>query len=230
MGEDYFLSLHAISGRPQHKAIQLRALARNQALAILVDSGSSHIFLSSIVASKLQVVATTISPMAVKVANGASLPCSVEVRNFEWWVQGHTFQVDANIIDMSAYDLVLGLDWLQHFSPMLCDWLEKWMEFQYKWETVRLQRILPSHPQKIIEVSMEHSTGKRAMICGQPSYWSPLPSHQLSQMSIYSMGFLLRLRILYWNMMIFSKHHLPCLHQGFMIMHLLASPYSTCEL
>jgi hypothetical protein len=74
MGEDYFLSLHAISGRPQHKAIQLRALARNQALAILVDSRSSHIFLSSVVASKLQVVATTISPMAVKVANGASLP------------------------------------------------------------------------------------------------------------------------------------------------------------
>jgi hypothetical protein len=40
---------HAILGRPQHKAIQLRALAGNQAMVILVDFGSSHIFLSSIV-------------------------------------------------------------------------------------------------------------------------------------------------------------------------------------
>jgi hypothetical protein len=49
MNEDHSLSLHAILGRPQHKAIQLRALAGNQAMIILVDFGSSHIFLSSTV-------------------------------------------------------------------------------------------------------------------------------------------------------------------------------------
>jgi hypothetical protein len=82
------------------------------------------------VASKLQVAATTICPH--------DYPCSTEVRNFEWWVQCHTFQVDAKIIEMVAYDLVLGMDWLEHFSPMLCDWLQKWMEFQYKGKTIRL--------------------------------------------------------------------------------------------
>jgi hypothetical protein len=35
--EDGYLSLHALSGKPQHKAIQLRALVQNQALIILVD-------------------------------------------------------------------------------------------------------------------------------------------------------------------------------------------------
>jgi hypothetical protein len=43
MSEDHFLSLHAISGIPQHKTIQLRALAANQALIILVDFGRSHL-------------------------------------------------------------------------------------------------------------------------------------------------------------------------------------------
>jgi hypothetical protein len=33
-----FLSIHALSGKPQHKAIQLRAMVKNQALIVLVDS------------------------------------------------------------------------------------------------------------------------------------------------------------------------------------------------
>jgi hypothetical protein len=53
MNEDHFLSMHAMSGKPQHKAIQIRALVGNQTLVILVDSGSSHTFLSSTVANKL---------------------------------------------------------------------------------------------------------------------------------------------------------------------------------
>jgi hypothetical protein len=33
------------------------------------------------------------------------------------------------VIDMGAYDLVLGMDWLELYRPMVCDWLEKWIEF-----------------------------------------------------------------------------------------------------
>jgi hypothetical protein len=51
--------------------------------------------------------------MSVKVDNGASLSCSGEVKGFEWWVQGHTFSMDTKIINMGAYDLVLGMDWLE---------------------------------------------------------------------------------------------------------------------
>jgi hypothetical protein len=40
MGEESFISLHAMSGKPQKKAIQLRALVKNQVLVILIDSDS----------------------------------------------------------------------------------------------------------------------------------------------------------------------------------------------
>jgi predicted aspartyl protease len=115
MGDDCVLSLHALSGAPQHKAIQFRALVKNQALVILVDSGSSHTFLNSDIASKLKVVAHPVMPMRVKVANGASIPCVSEVIDFEWWIQGLTFKVNAKVIEMGAYDLVLGMDWLEKF-------------------------------------------------------------------------------------------------------------------
>jgi hypothetical protein len=67
------------------------------------------------------------------------LYCSAQVKGFEWWVQGHTFRTDAKIIDTGAYDLVLGTDWLEQFSPMTCDWLAKWIEFKYNQNIIRLQ-------------------------------------------------------------------------------------------
>jgi hypothetical protein len=85
--------------------------------------------LNSAIANKLKLETMVIPKMAVQVANGASITCSIEVPNFDWWIQGHTFQVAAKILDMGAYDLVLEIDWLEKFSPMTCDWLEKWIEF-----------------------------------------------------------------------------------------------------
>jgi hypothetical protein len=150
-----FLSLNALSGQPRNKAIQLRALVKNQSLVILVDSGSSHTFLNARISDKLQVRATTIPSLSVRVINDEMLRCDAEVKNFEWWCQGNTFQVDAKIIDIGAYDLVLGIDWLEQFRPMMCDWLEKWIQFQYKGSIVRLQGIVPSLEQELKEVSME---------------------------------------------------------------------------
>jgi hypothetical protein len=93
--------------------------------------------------------------MSVNVANGALIPCNAQVQNFQWWIQGHTFEVDAKIIEMEAYDLVLGMDWLERFRPMVCDWLEKWIEFQHNNTIVRLRGILPSTSAVLQEVSIE---------------------------------------------------------------------------
>jgi hypothetical protein len=59
------------------------------------------------------------------------------------------------VIDMGAYDLVLGMDWLELYRPMVCDWLEKWIEFQMNSKTVRLQGIVSAQPKIIQEVSLE---------------------------------------------------------------------------
>jgi hypothetical protein len=153
MQEEGFLSLHAMSGLPIQRSIQLKARVKNQALTILVDSGSSHTFLNSNIAHKLQLQASPITPMSVKVANGVVLSCQTEVKDLECWIQGHTFELQTKIIDMGAYDIVLGMDWLENFRPMVCDWLEKWMEFQYKGVVIRLQGIQYGPPSDLTEVS-----------------------------------------------------------------------------
>jgi hypothetical protein len=83
---------------------------KNQVMVILIDSSSSYTFFNSSLAQKLQVATTAITPMLVKVDNRASLPCTAKVKDFEWWEQGYAFSMNAKIIDMGAYDLVLGMD------------------------------------------------------------------------------------------------------------------------
>jgi hypothetical protein len=75
------LSFHAMFGKPLQKSIQLQALVKNQTLIILVDLGSSHTFLNSVIAHKLE-VAAPISPLYVKVDNGNTLSCTSEVKDF----------------------------------------------------------------------------------------------------------------------------------------------------
>jgi hypothetical protein len=108
--DEGFLSLHVMFGQPQKKALQLKALVKNQALVVLIDSGSSHTFLNSSISCKMKLTQTHIRLMYVTVANGETLACHSEVQNFVWWCQGHIFIVDAKVIETRAYDLVLSMD------------------------------------------------------------------------------------------------------------------------
>jgi hypothetical protein len=42
--------------------------------------------LNSAIANKLKLETMVIPKMAVQVANGASITCSIEVPNFDWWI------------------------------------------------------------------------------------------------------------------------------------------------
>jgi hypothetical protein len=107
---EYFLSLHAVAGTQSTRVIHLRALVKNQVLAILIDSGSTHTFLSDAMVARLDYKVTPAATMRVKVANGQQLISDSMVHDFEWWLQGHTFKVDARVLDIPAYDLILDMD------------------------------------------------------------------------------------------------------------------------
>jgi hypothetical protein len=63
--------------------------------------------------------------------------------------------VDARVLDIAAYDLILGMDWLELYHPMTCDWLLKWIEFDYQGKRVKLQGLLPAESETLSEISGE---------------------------------------------------------------------------
>lgn len=146
---DMFLSLNALAGWGNTGTIHLRALVQNQVLPILVDSGSSHSFLNSHLVEKLQLPVRNVPTMTVKIANGQQMSCQQMVHNFEWWIQGKTFSHDMRVLDLGGYDAILGIDWLVKFSPMTCNWVDKWVSFVYKGDQVQLQGFKPTVAQPL---------------------------------------------------------------------------------
>lgn len=140
-GEDQLfltISVAALSGKPAPKTLCLKGLMQNHDINILLDSGSSHSFISDSLASKLQGVSTLQSALSVQVANGARLTYCAHLPHASWSVNGYEFISDLKILSMSSYEMILGMDWLEAFSPMKIHWKHKWISLPYNGDTVYL--------------------------------------------------------------------------------------------
>ena len=150
------ISVTALSGAAHPKTIQLRALVGNQVVLILVDSGSTHTFVDHALLSRISVTADQLSqPMKVKVANGEVVQCTEVVSQLTWWIQGHNFTNAMHVLPLRGHDIILGMDWLEQWGVMQCYWAEKWIQFQYAGQEIKLQGVLPVTPTVIEEVSVE---------------------------------------------------------------------------
>lgn len=133
------LSLNAIAGTDVGEAMRLRALVKKKVMLILVDSGSSHSFVTAEFLHKVDIVHETTTAKSVKVANGDTLITDKIVPGMEWLLQGHTFAADLRVLDIPTYDAILGYDWLSQHSPISHDWKHRTMELLHNGQQIELQ-------------------------------------------------------------------------------------------
>lgn len=56
------------------------------------------------------------------------------------------FTHGVKVMELRGYDLILGMDWLEQWGAMTCHWKNKWVQFQYKNERIKLQGVqTPTH-------------------------------------------------------------------------------------
>jgi len=119
LAEDFCqLSLNALSSADNDNSIKLRTLVKNKVMLLLLDSGSSHSFISSSFVAMANLPTIPVTTTTVKLANGQQLNAQAKVLNLQWYIQGHTLHSDMLVIDMGPYDAILGFDWLKLHSPM----------------------------------------------------------------------------------------------------------------
>lgn len=121
------LSKDAIAGSSGLRTIKFSGTIQEQEVAILIDSGSSHSFISKHIADKLGGVTPLTKILKVQVANGGVMECATHLPTAQWCVQGATFVSDLKVLPLSSFDLIIGMDWLEEHSPMQIHWLHKWM-------------------------------------------------------------------------------------------------------
>lgn len=113
-----------------------------------------HSFLSSAFLNAVGIQPVPAKPKQVKVANGETLISDKCVLGLQWWCQGHTFTSDMRVLDLPAYDAILGYDWLTEHSPILHNWEAKTMQFTHGGESVVLKGV-PAQPLSLEELPIE---------------------------------------------------------------------------
>lgn len=119
------ISRHALTGGTPSKAIKLHAWLQGHEVLLLVESGSSTSFVDEHFANSLTGVVSLPHPCRVKVADGGELCCVAHILRCCWTTQGHEFVTDMKVLQLGAYDAILGMDWLEDHSPMNVDWRGK---------------------------------------------------------------------------------------------------------
>jgi predicted aspartyl protease len=137
------LSVSAVEGVQGKKTMRLQGLVNNQEVLLLVDSGSSSTFISIHTAKKLQLVPQDTTAVMVTMANDNKVPNNKIIHDLSWWSQGHTFTISARVPESQHYDIILGMDWLEQFSPMWVHWRKKKMRFGLKGKRIQLSGIKP---------------------------------------------------------------------------------------
>jgi hypothetical protein len=112
------LSQAAVDGIESPKSMRLIAMIQGLLVMMLVDSGNSHTSIRDTVAIQLDCVSALAKSLSMKVANGAAIVCSLQLQQAEWGIQGCTFHSDFKVIPLTHFDIILGYDWLEAFSPM----------------------------------------------------------------------------------------------------------------
>ena len=126
------LSLNALAGTVVGDVLQLRGRVQNKVMLVLIDSGSSNSFVSASFLNRAGLTTVPTTPKQVKLPNGQLLVSDSKVPQMEWWCQGHTLVHDMQVLDLTAYDAILGYDWLKLHSPMTCLWNQYTIEFVEK--------------------------------------------------------------------------------------------------
>ena len=92
-----------------------RLLAR-----VLFDSGASHSFIAASIVIKLGLEVETLEePLYVSSPQGIRARIGMICRGYELEISGTLLTVDLRIMDMSEFDVILGMDWLTAYRVVI---------------------------------------------------------------------------------------------------------------
>lgn len=140
------LSQVAVSGSSAPRTLCLYGSIQGSIVKILIDSGSSHSFISDSIAEGLQGISELNDGIAIQVANGDRLNCTQHMLQATWSVDQYCFNSDLKVLSLPTYVMIIGMDWLELFSPMKVDWKNKWLAIPYQDGTIVLHGIQSEAP------------------------------------------------------------------------------------
>ena len=87
---------------------------------MLFDSGASHSFIASLVVIELGLEVETLEePLYVSSSLGIRARIRMICHGYELEISGILLTVDLRVMDMSEFDVILGMDWLTAYRVVI---------------------------------------------------------------------------------------------------------------
>nr|XP_027108798.1 uncharacterized protein LOC113728610 [Coffea arabica] len=137
-GEVMEMSLHTLSEALKRKTITLVGVLDGEEMLILVDTGSSDSYISSEKVIAFDIPYKLVNPFSVVVGNGACVTSKAICPKVVWGINQHRFCYDLKVMDLSGWDIILGVDWMTQFSPITFDFHKLTISLQHQGEAVHL--------------------------------------------------------------------------------------------
>nr|XP_028964667.1 uncharacterized protein LOC108169704 [Malus domestica] len=118
------------SSAPQHiQTMKVSGLIKNCPVIVLLDSGSSHNFISLSVAKQLGWKVDSKHSFEVMIANGGTIASKGCCSQIKLQIQQYEYISDFYVLQLGGCDVVLGAQWLRTLGPILWDFDKLKMEF-----------------------------------------------------------------------------------------------------
>ncbi|WOH05104.1 hypothetical protein DCAR_0624517 [Daucus carota subsp. sativus] len=132
------LSIHTITGTQGIHTLRLQGNMKGKKVSILIDSGSSHSFISQSLVKHLKLHTNSCNEVDVTVANGEKLKCSQVADGVKWNMSGEQFYYTFNILPIRGYDIILRVNWMKVVSPVVFDFDHGVIAVKWKGKRIEL--------------------------------------------------------------------------------------------
>lgn len=119
--ENIEISLNALAGSTGSKTIKVQGVKGKHKLQILIDTGSSHSFISEPLAYHLGCEIMETPTINVQIPDGTKMRSNKFISNFNWIMEEEEFQFPLRLLQLGGYHIILGCDWLEEVAPVTFD-------------------------------------------------------------------------------------------------------------
>ena len=160
MDENLSISLHAIAGTPTPQTMRVKANVEGKVVIILIDTGSTHNFMSENMAARLKLQPSGTAKFNVTVASGEKIPSNGRCPRIRVALQGTTLITDFYLLPLEGFDAVLGAQWLATLGPILWDFSKMSMRFHLNGREVEWKGLTTPTNRMIDEGEMKQEIQK----------------------------------------------------------------------
>jgi hypothetical protein len=129
-------SLQALAVVPMADTMQIVVTLGATSLVALLDSGSTHNFISEEAAWRSGLLLRQRPRLTAMVANGEQITCEGVIRDAPLLIAGALFPADLFVMPLTGYNVVVSTKWLGAWGPIVWDLAHRRMSFQHEGHTI----------------------------------------------------------------------------------------------